>query len=194
MILLILIWGSLNILIKYFVGVWFETTRDEEGNRIYFNIFWTLIVILFIASGLMSFNIYCNLLLSSSKSHKTILWKVLRAPVVFFDANPIGRILTRFSSDIFILDYLLGFTLNNLMDGLTKSLGIMVLIWINNSWMLIPLSVIFVCMYWAQSRCQLTLNESQRIDGITKGEINTKLGSAIDGLSSIRAYQKEKYF
>ena len=60
--------------------------------------------------------------------------------------------------------------------------------------MLIPLCVIIVCMYIVQKRWLLAQNESQRIDGITKGPINTKLGSAVDGLNSIRAYSKIKHW
>ena len=60
--------------------------------------------------------------------------------------------------------------------------------------MLIPLFMIIILMYIVQKICLLVQNESQRIDAITKGPINTKLGSAVDGLNSIRAYQKEDFF
>ena len=60
--------------------------------------------------------------------------------------------------------------------------------------MLIPLCFIIFCMYFVQKRWLLAQNDSQRIEAITKGPINTKLGSAIDGLDTIRAYQKERYF
>ena len=49
-------------------------------------------------------------------------------------------------------------------------------------------------MYIVQKRCLLAQNDSQRIEAITKGPINTKLGSAIDGLDTIRAYHKEQFF
>jgi ATP-binding cassette, subfamily C (CFTR/MRP), member 1 len=35
-------------------------------------------------------------------------WKLLRAPVIFFDSNPIGTILTRFSKDIAVTDFMPG--------------------------------------------------------------------------------------
>ena len=31
--------------------------------------------------------------------HNTLLWAMLRAPLMFYDQTPIGRILSRFSSD-----------------------------------------------------------------------------------------------
>ena len=36
--------------------------------------------------------------------------------------------------------------------------------------------------------------DSQRIDSLTKGPINTKLGSVVDGLSTVRAYKKQDFF
>ena len=36
--------------------------------------------------------------------HNQMADKVLRAPILFFDSNPIGRITTRFSKDMTMLD------------------------------------------------------------------------------------------
>jgi ABC-type multidrug transport system fused ATPase/permease subunit len=43
-------------------------------------------------------------LLSSTNLLKKMTEKVIRAKILFFDSNPIGRILTRFSKDMVILD------------------------------------------------------------------------------------------
>lgn len=37
---------------------------------------------------------------ASTALHNTILWAMARAPLLFFDQTPIGRILSRFSSDV----------------------------------------------------------------------------------------------
>jgi len=39
--------------------------------------------------------------------HDSMLTKVARSKILFFDSNPIGRILARFSKDISVLDFLL---------------------------------------------------------------------------------------
>ena len=189
-----LICGASNILVNYYVGIWFKGPQSNERNKLYFNLFWVLIIILLVSATLMTMTVYGDLLISSSSLHKTVLWKLLRAPSYFFDWNPIGRILSRFSRDIYILDYHLGNTMNVWIEGFAKSFGILVFIWINSPWMLIPLFMIIILMYIVQKICLLVQNESQRIDAITKGPINTKLGSAVDGLNSIRAYQKEDFF
>lgn len=43
-------------------------------------------------------------LLAAIYFHKTLLHGVLRAPITFFDITPTGRILSRFSKDVDVLD------------------------------------------------------------------------------------------
>lgn len=61
-------------------------------------------------------------------------------------------------------------------------------------YMAIPGVITLVIMYFLRKRSITAQNDTQRIEAVTKGPINTKLGSLIDGLSTIRAYQKQEYF
>lgn len=38
------------------------------------------------------------------KLHDNLLYNILRQPMLFFDSTPVGRLLSRFSSDINIVD------------------------------------------------------------------------------------------
>ena len=39
--------------------------------------------------------------------HKEMVQKVIRSKILFFDSNPIGRIFTRFSKDMSVMDLVL---------------------------------------------------------------------------------------
>lgn len=43
-------------------------------------------------------------LVAATRLHKTMLHGIMHAPLNFFDTTPVGRILSRFSSDVETLD------------------------------------------------------------------------------------------
>ncbi|GCB80317.1 hypothetical protein scyTo_0017141, partial [Scyliorhinus torazame] len=68
----------------------------------------TIAVITFgITRSLIIFKV---LVKASQELHNRMFTSIIRAPVLFFDRNPIGRILNRFSKDIGHLDDLLPYT------------------------------------------------------------------------------------
>lgn len=47
------------------------------------------------------------MLYANTNMHNYMTEKVMRAKILFFDSNPSGRISTRFSRDMVILDFLM---------------------------------------------------------------------------------------
>lgn len=60
--------------------------------------------LLVFARSLIIFGIYQ---VSTTNMHNKMVERVIRARILFFDSNPVGRILTRFSKDISVLDIIL---------------------------------------------------------------------------------------
>ena len=78
----------------------------------------------------------------------TLLWHVLdfQAPVSFFDVTPVGRILNRFSSDVFSVDDTLPFILNIFLAQSFSLLGVVVVCCYGLPYiilLIIPLTVIY---------------------------------------------------
>lgn len=123
-----------------------------------------------------------------------MVWNLLRSPVVFFDANPIGTILTRFSKDITVTDFMLPTLTNFLLITGAKIVIIAIFVIISVPWNLISIVFIALPAYLVRRFSITAQNDSQRVESMSKGPINTRYSSAIDGITSIRAYRKQDYF
>lgn len=115
--------------------------------------------------------------------------KLLRANILFFDSNPIGRILTRFSKDMAVMDLIVP-TLSILMTyGIFRAIAVTICIICVNYWMLIPIAISVAYLSYLLSRAQLSLIETQRLDSIVRGPIHSLFAMVVNGLVSIRAYK-----
>ena len=59
---------------------------------------------------------YVSALLAANKFHKKMLDSIIKAKLRFFDLNPIGRIMNRFSKDIGVIDDTLPISLYDFLN------------------------------------------------------------------------------
>jgi len=93
-----------------------------------------------------SFVIFWICLASSNSMHSQMTEKVLRAKILFFDSNPIGRIIARFSKDIAVLDMVIPVTTVFVIQGLFRALTVSITVIVINPYLLIPVAVCVVLM------------------------------------------------
>ncbi len=63
-------------------------------------VFVGLVVSILVAGFLQSTYIHLFFLFIANKLHNLMLLRVVQTPLSFFDSNPLGRIVNRFSSDV----------------------------------------------------------------------------------------------
>lgn len=82
--------------------------------------------------------------------HDKMLYSVLRAPTTFFQTNPIGRMLNRFSNDLGDIDRNVASLVNTVMTQVWQLLSTFVLIGIVSTislWAIMPLLILFYTAY-----------------------------------------------
>ena len=131
---------------------------------------------------------------SSTNMHNKMAERVLRAKILFFDSNPIGRILTHFSKDMVSIDFVISMLTPVIAYGFFRALSVSITLCIVNPYMIIPLVLSGMYMVYILKNCQCALVESQRYDGIVRGPIHDKFSMQIIGLVTIRAYRRLEYF
>ncbi|KAM6128193.1 ATP-binding cassette sub-family C member 10 isoform 2-T2 [Pterocles gutturalis] len=126
--------------------------------------------------------------------HNRLLQRVLKATVTFFDTTPTGRILNRFSSDLYSVDDSLPFFLNIFLANLYGLLGMLVIIAYGLPWIglvLLPLAVLYFSI---QRYYRRTSRELKRLYSVTLSPIYTHFSETLSGLSSIRAMRATQRF
>lgn len=90
-----------------------KTIESERDDVIKYS---SLIGSLFVAAFLRVLCIYLLCLKCSIALHNRIFSKLLRAPLIFFESNPMGRILNRFTRDMGQIDQKVPATLDELVS------------------------------------------------------------------------------
>ncbi|KAL9386523.1 hypothetical protein Peur_019647 [Populus x canadensis] len=126
--------------------------------------------------------------------HNTLLNKLIDAPVQFFDQTPGGRILNRFSSDLYTIDDSLPFILNILLANFVGLLGIAVIL----SYVQVFFLLLLLPFWFIYSKLQFfyrsTSRELRRLDSVSRSPIYATFTETLDGASTIRAFKSEDYF
>lgn len=89
-------------------------------------------------------------LYAAKKMHDAMLGSILRAPMVFFQTNPLGRIINRFAKDMGDIDRTVAVFVNMFMGSIAQLLSTVILIGIVSTlslWAIMPLLVVFYGAY-----------------------------------------------
>ncbi|KAF8413521.1 hypothetical protein HHK36_001512 [Tetracentron sinense] len=172
------------------LSVWTDQSTSKSYGPGFYNLIYALLsfgqVVVTLAN---SFWLIVSSLYASKRLHEAMLNSILRAPMVFFHTNPIGRIINRFAKDIGDIDRNVAVFVNMFLGQVSQLLSTFVLIGIVSTislWAIMPLLVLF---YAAYLYYQSTAREVKRLDSITRSPVYAQFGEALNGLSTIRAYK-----
>ncbi|KAJ9679716.1 hypothetical protein PVL29_021588 [Vitis rotundifolia] len=133
--------------------------------------------------------------LQSSKSLFTqLLNSLFRAPMSFYDSTPLGRILSRISNDLSIVDLDVPFSFVFAFGATTNAysnLGVLAVVTWQVLFVSIPMIYVAIRLqryYFASAK------ELMRINGTTKSLVANHLAESIAGAMTIRAFEEEERF
>lgn len=120
---------------------------------------------------------------------------VLRAPTVFFDTNPVGRIINRFSKDQDAIDNLLPESLRGVLSTFSNIVATLVFISLKTSPFVVLLLIpMLLAYYHYQNLYRNASRELKRLDNLTKSPLIAHFAETLTGLPTIRAYGRQAAF
>ncbi|KAI7808003.1 multidrug resistance-associated protein 4 [Triplophysa rosa] len=160
----------------------------------YLGVYGGLTVATVIFDFMRSLIMFKALVISAQTLHTRMFNCILRTPVRFFDINPIGRILNRFSKDIGQLDSQLPWTFVDFIQVFLQIIGVIAVASSVIPWILIPVLPLLICFLFLRRYFLRTSRNVKRLESTTRSPVFSHLSSSLQGLCTIRAFKAEDRF
>ncbi|XP_020292124.1 probable multidrug resistance-associated protein lethal(2)03659 isoform X2 [Pseudomyrmex gracilis] len=124
---------------------------------------------------------------ASKNLHNFMFSSVLKVPMSFFNKNPSGRILNRFSKDIGTVDEYLPRCALEVIQIAVVMIGIMLQVLIINHWVIIPILIVSVLYNVIRTIYTPKAENLKRLEGNAKSPVFSHINSTWSGLATIRS-------
>ncbi|XP_071392423.1 ATP-binding cassette sub-family C member 3 isoform X3 [Centroberyx affinis] len=182
-------------------NIWLSAwTNDAAQNRTQENVNMRVGVYaaLGIAQGILvmisSFTLAMGNIGAARKLHHSLLDNKFHTPQSFFDTTPIGRVINRFSKDIYVIDEALPSTVLMFLGTLFVSVSTMIVIVCSTpifAVVIAPLTFIYI---FVQRFYVATSRQLKRLESVSRSPIYSHFSESITGSSVIRAYGRHSAF
>ncbi|XP_048522370.1 multidrug resistance-associated protein 1 isoform X1 [Dendroctonus ponderosae] len=208
-VVIVIITVFLNMLFQGFsigsnvwLGIWADDTKMVDSNGtvdtarrdLYLGVYGALGV------GQSVFSVFLQLIpelgcvTAAAILHKHLLNNVLRLPIMFFDTTPTGRILSRFSKDVEVVDDTLPWYINDGMYCIFEVLGTLAVTSYTTPPFTIIIAPIGILYYFIQRFYVATSRQLKRLESVSRSPIYSHFGETVSGVQAIRAYGQQARF
>ncbi|KAH7677213.1 Xenobiotic-transporting ATPase protein [Dioscorea alata] len=123
-----------------------------------------------------------------------LLESIFKAPMQFFDSTPMGRILTRASSDMSVIDFQVPYSLVFTLVSVIEVIGtVSVMATVTWQVLIIAIPISFVARH-VQAYYLASARKLVRINGTTKAPITNYAAETSNGVITIKAFSMKEWF
>jgi ABC-type multidrug transport system fused ATPase/permease subunit len=171
-----------------------DPVATDANTSMYLGVYAGLGIANAVFTMIASFVLAAGAITASRTLHQDMLQTIMRCPMSFFDTTPLGRVLNRFSKDVYTIDEAIPRALRSFLGTFFRVLSVIVVISYSTPIFMaavIPLTVLYVFIqrYYVSTSRQL-----QRLDSVSRSPIYAHFGESINGAATIRAYQRQDEF
>jgi ATP-binding cassette subfamily C (CFTR/MRP) protein 1 len=135
--------------------------------------------------------VYCSIQ-ASKKLHEQMAHAMFRSPMSFFETTPIGRILNRFSTDMFRVDEAISRSFSEMFGNGSRALFTIGVICSTTPIFiaaLLPLAALYsyIQRYYLRSNREL-----KRLESVSRSPIFAHFQESLGGISTIRAFKQQQ--
>ncbi|KAG8997825.1 hypothetical protein FRB94_007433 [Tulasnella sp. JGI-2019a] len=193
-ILLLTLNEATNVATNLFLGYWSGQTISGFSQGQYMGVYAGIGA----AQAVLSFLAASAISLAGLQAGLTLFtqafWSVTHSPVSFFDTSPLGRIISRLSTDIDTIDTKMSLAFYSLFMTGYNVIGTIFLVFYTFPLLgvvFVPLGILY---YLASVFYRRTSVETKRLDSNLRSRLFTAYSEALTGLATIRASHRQGTF
>ncbi|KAJ1439399.1 pdr transporter [Ochromonadaceae sp. CCMP2298] len=184
---------SLTITSSWWLSYWSEHRYDPAHSPWFYLGIYTAISLCIVALSFCR-ELYVRLrsLNAGRGLFLELLGAVLYSPMAFYDTTPLGRVINRFSKDIYTIDEQIPQTVRMYLATMAKVISTVLYIILITPLFMVGLVPIIFFYYIAQRYYINTSRELTRLENTSRSPIYALFSETLDGLPTIRAYKSER--
>ncbi|XP_060033058.1 ATP-binding cassette sub-family C member 8 isoform X2 [Erinaceus europaeus] len=197
------------VAIDYWLAEWTDSTLSASpgaarncslgqdcslDQRVYAMVFTALCSLGIVLCLVTSVTVEWTGLKVAKKLHRSLLSRIILAPMKFFETTPLGSILNRFSSDCNTIDQHIPSTLECLSRSTLLCVSALAVISYVTPVFLVALLPLAVVCYFIQKYFRVASRDLQQLDDTTQLPLLSHFAETVEGLTTIRAFRYEARF
>ena len=190
--MLFIVGEAISVFSSWWLSYWSQNLSSGRSPWFYLGIYVVINVGVVLLTFAKEFYLRMRGLHASKSLFLELLQAVLFSPMGFFDTTPLGRIINRFSKDVYTVDEQLPQTVRAYIGTMARVFSTLAYIVVITPLFLVGLVPVFVFYYFAQRYYIKTSRELTRLESTSRSPIYALFSETLDGLSTIRAYGAEQ--
>lgn len=139
--------------------------------------------------------IYAKVTLRGSTNlHNSMLDKIAKSYIQYFDTNPVGRILNRFSNDIGVMDRQLPQFMLDVIEGLFYLISLLLAVFVLNPALLIAGVISVFLIYIVMKLVAKSVARARQLELVSRSPMYSFFSMTLSGLICVRSFGKGDLF
>lgn len=192
-LVLLMVAQGANIMTSLWLSYW-TSQKWHLAQGVYIGAYAALGVL----QALLQFAFSVSLTVFGTKASRVMMnramYRVLRAPMSFFDTTPLGRITNRFSKDVDTMDNTLTDSMRMFFLTMAMILSVFILIIAYYYYFVIALIPLTIMFLFSAGYYRASAREMKRHEAVLRSVVFARFSEAVNGTPTIRAYGVQKQF